>query len=71
MRIWGKTWKYIIEGRDIYPVKEFDIRRVQVTNENYGQGAIRFAYICDEDERAIREGGYLKRLIPGADAPEA
>ena len=63
-KIWGKEWRFIIEGRNIYQVKGFDIRRVQVTKANYGQGAIRFAYIRDEDAAAIREGGFLNPLPP-------
>jgi 5-methylcytosine-specific restriction protein A len=52
-RIWGRHWKYIIEGTNLRPVEGFDIAELQVTNLNYGQGAITHAYIDPLDEAAV------------------
>lgn len=68
--IWGHQWEYIIQGYGIYPVRRpFDIRRVKVSSKNYGQGAIRFAYVVPEDAKAIREGGWLEPRPTFTDRP--
>jgi len=60
-RIWGRHWRYIVEGKDAYRLKNpFDMRRVNKSGSNYGQGAIKFVYVHPLDEEAIRGGGYLE-----------
>lgn len=59
--IWGHQWRYIIEGRDLCILRHpFDIDKVKVSNKNYGQGVIRFAYIDSTDEEEIRRLGLLE-----------
>lgn len=59
-KIWGRHWRYIVEGRDIYELKRpFDMRTVNKSGTNYGQGAIKYVYVDPQDEEVIRSGGYL------------
>ena len=59
-RIWGHQWRYIIEGDDFRILRRpFDIDDVKVTDTNYGQGVIRFAYVDPRDVEAITKGGWL------------
>jgi hypothetical protein len=58
--IWGRNWRYIIEGKDWCTLrKPFDVDDVKVSSKNYGQGVIRFAYIDPADEAEIRRRGLL------------
>ena len=53
-RIWGHRWEFIVRGYDFRILRRpFDIEQLQVSNANYGQGVIRFAYIHPDDEREI------------------
>jgi hypothetical protein len=61
-RLFGHTWRYIIAGRDFRMLKPFDIESVRVSNANYGQGVIRFAYIDSADEKLILDRGLLQGL---------
>jgi 5-methylcytosine-specific restriction protein A len=33
--IWGKSWRYIIKGKNLRPVEPFDIDEIKVTEKNY------------------------------------
>lgn len=33
--IWGKSWRYIIQGKNLRPVEPFDIDEIKVTEKNY------------------------------------
>jgi hypothetical protein len=61
-RIFGETWRYIIEGeRDTFRIlRSFDIENVQVSAANYGQGVIRFAYVDPAYETEILRRGLLE-----------
>jgi hypothetical protein len=53
-RIWGRQWKHIIRGREFRILrKPFDIEKVQVSSDNYGQSVIRFANFPTDDEAEI------------------
>ncbi len=60
-RLFGKSWKYIIEGdpATFRMLRGFDIEDVQVSGANYGQGVIRFAYVDPADEAEIVRRGLL------------
>jgi hypothetical protein len=52
--LFGQAWKFIIPGKDFCVLRRgFDIDDVKVSNKNYGQGVIRFAYIEPADEAVI------------------
>lgn len=58
-KIWGKSWKVIVEGRNCKRLKRpFDIADYQVTSKNYGQGGPR-VYVDDADALAIKQKGLL------------
>jgi len=58
-QIWGKHWKYIVEGRNFLPLKNpFDISEVQVTGKNYVTGGT-FFHIEKADAEALMIGGWL------------
>jgi len=61
-RIWGRHWKYIVEGENLKTLRHpFDIRKIQVTNDiSYGQGAIKYVYVRPEDAAVIRARGLLE-----------
>jgi 5-methylcytosine-specific restriction enzyme A len=61
-KIWGRHWQYIIKGRNIYAVNPFNIKRYQVTNRNYGQGAILYAHVDPADEQHLIKSGMLEPL---------
>lgn len=59
-RIWGRDWRYIVNGRNCRPLKQpFDIRKIQVSGKNYGQGGP-YVYVAEEDEAIIRKLGLLE-----------
>lgn len=61
LRIWGQQWRYIIAGDDFRLLRcPFDIEDVRVSEANYGQGVIRFAYIAPADEAEILRRGLLE-----------
>lgn len=43
-------------------IRPFDIEKVKVSDTNYGQGVIRFAYVAPADEQAIIAGGYSESV---------
>lgn len=51
-KIWGKHWRYIINGENIRPVEPFDINEVKVTSKNY-DAVQTFAVIDPEDEDRV------------------
>ena len=58
-QIWGKAWKYIVYGQNCRKLKHpFDIRDLQVSDQNYGQGGP-FVYVDPDDEYVINERGLL------------
>jgi hypothetical protein len=62
-RIFGHQWHFLISGYEFRILRRpFDIEEVQVSDKNYGQGVIRFAYVDPTDEAEI-----LRRdLLAGA-----
>lgn len=58
-RIWGKHWRYIIEGRGCRTLKRpFDICEIQLTETNYAQGGP-YVYVARKDEDMLNREGYL------------
>ncbi len=58
--IWGRQWRYIIEGKNCRRLKRpFNIGVFQVSNQNYAQGGP-YVYVLPEDEEIIREKGLLE-----------
>ena len=58
-RIWGRHWKYIVEGRNCLPLKNpFDIADIQITDKNYVTGGTYF-HIERADAEALMKGGWL------------
>lgn len=67
-RIWGRQWKYLIRGIDFRQLKRpFDIEDIQVSQANYGQGVIRFAYVAPADEAEILQRDLLAGVPPSPD----
>ena len=59
-KIWGRSWRYIIEGKDLCTLRyPFDIDAVKVSTKNYGEGVIRYAYLDPADESQIRSSRHL------------
>ncbi len=61
--IFGHQWQFLISGSEFRIIRRpFDIEAIQVSDKNYGQGVIRFAYVDPLDEAEI-----LRRdLLAGA-----
>ncbi len=60
MRIWGRQWEYIIEGKNCRSLKHpFDISNHQVTEKNYGPGGP-LVYVAPDDERVLQQKGLLE-----------
>lgn len=58
-RIWGRDWRYIMEGRNCRVLKRpFNLRQVQVSSRNYGQGGP-FVYVHPDDELELDRRGLL------------
>lgn len=70
-KIWGRRWRFIIEGDDlcklIRPFSPQQERVTEVSRKNYGPGFALF-YVLDDDARAFREGGLLRPILPPLDA---
>lgn len=61
-RIWGKHWRYILDGRNCHKLKKpFDISDVQVSSHNYRQGGP-FMHIAQEDIDFLYKEGFLETL---------
>lgn len=59
LKIWGKRWRYIVEGSRCYRLREaFDIRDVSVTNKEYGAGGP-IVYVDPRDAAEILRRGLL------------
>jgi hypothetical protein len=57
--LWGKQWKYMIEGKNCRPLRSpFNINRLQVSDKNYGQGGP-WVHVDPADEKVLRERGLL------------
>lgn len=63
-RIWGKDWKYIIEGKNLRTVEGFNIKELQVSEKDYGSAMI-YANVLSEDEEIILDwiGENYSRII--------
>ena len=58
-QIWGKQWKYIIEGRKLRSLSTpFQMRDIQVTDTNYLQGGP-LVYVHPKDARCVIEAGLI------------
>lgn len=58
-RIWGRPWKYIIDGRNCCELKQpFDIREIPNPSKKYGQGG-NFVYVHTNDIKKLEDLGYL------------
>ena len=61
-RIWGKKWRYLIEGKNCRPLKKpFNISQYQVSDENYGPGGP-VKYVADVDAKILKENGLLETI---------
>ena len=61
--IWGRHWRYIVEGRNLKNLLHpFDIRKLQTSNVSYGQGAIKYVYVRPQDAVILR----ARRLLDTA-----
>ena len=62
--IWGKRWRYIVEGEDCQLLDHpFSLKDVQVSAKNYGQGAISFTYLDDRDAKLLIDRSLLKPVL--------
>jgi 5-methylcytosine-specific restriction protein A len=60
-RIWGRHWRYIVEGVDLYELKRpVDMRQVNESGTNYRRGAVKYVYVHPKDEQAILASGRLE-----------
>jgi len=56
-QIWGKHWRYIVEGRNCLPLKNpFDISDIQITDKNYVHGGTYFHVERADAEVLMKEG---------------
>jgi len=61
-KIWGKQWRYIVEGEKCRPLKHpFNIQHYQTSNQNYAQGGP-FVYVDPVDEEVLKNRGLLDTL---------
>ncbi len=51
-RIWGKHWRYIVNGENVRPVEPFDIDEIKISSKNYGAARVH-AKVRPEDEAII------------------
>jgi 5-methylcytosine-specific restriction enzyme A len=51
-KIWGKHWRYLINGNNVRPVEPFDINDIKVTSKNY-DAVQTYAIIELEDEEEV------------------
>ncbi|MGB0087716.1 MAG: hypothetical protein WBP94_20360 [Rhodomicrobiaceae bacterium] len=59
-KIWGKEWKFIIEGQGCDSLPRFSPEREKVSLKNYGKGGGgTVIYVLPEDMNAFREKGLL------------
>jgi 5-methylcytosine-specific restriction protein A len=62
-RIWGRHWRYIVEGARLKNLlRPFDIRTYQVSKVSYGRGAIKYVYVRPEDAAILRQRGLLETV---------
>jgi 5-methylcytosine-specific restriction enzyme A len=60
LRIWGRHWRYVINGGNCRPLKTpFDISTVQVTNKDYGRGGA-VVHVNDDDAQVLILMGLLE-----------
>jgi hypothetical protein len=61
LAIWGRSWKYIIEGSNLRPLpKPIPISRFgRASGKNYGKGAQKFVYVESADLEDLRAEGLL------------
>jgi 5-methylcytosine-specific restriction enzyme A len=52
IKLWGRSWRYIVEARSVRQVEPFNIDELQRSNKNYG-AAVNFTYLDPEDEEAV------------------
>lgn len=61
-KIWGKHWRYLINGKNVRSVEPFEINDIKVTSKNY-DAVQTYAFIEPEDEKEvlkwISETGYV------------
>jgi 5-methylcytosine-specific restriction protein A len=51
-KIWGKHWRYLINGENVRPVEPFDLNEIKITSKNY-DAVQTFAVIESEDEKEV------------------
>lgn len=60
LKIWGRSWPYIIECTNSRRLKKpFRMSDISVSGKRYAQGGTLFK-VDPEDERYLRENGYLE-----------
>lgn len=57
-RVWGKKWKYIIDGYDVVEIRGFNIEDIQVSKKNYDP-IVTHCRLEPKDEEAVVE--YLSK----------
>jgi 5-methylcytosine-specific restriction protein A len=68
-RLWGKKWKYIIDGKNIRKVPPFNINEIQVTDKNY-RGVQWVGYVEAEDEIEVLEWISDEKIVDIIDLTE-
>lgn len=64
-KIWGRPWRYIIQGGNIRKLKNpINVNARSITKKSYGQGAIKYAYIDPRDAEEFMKKGYLETILP-------
>jgi len=59
-RIWGKQWRFIIEGTGCRCLRRpFDLRDICISGRDYGQGGP-YMYVDPRDEAVLQAEGYLE-----------
>ena len=63
--IWGRHWRYIIEGKDFYKLrKPFNVRRKLPRTANVN-AAVKYAYVNPSDAAELERDGYLEAAPVG------
>jgi hypothetical protein len=60
--LFGRRWRYLIEGNDCHELSRFSPQERKVTSKNYGQGGP-MVYVASKDAEAFRKAGLLQPLL--------
>ena len=65
LRIWGKQWKYMIDGYDVTQILGFNLKDIQVSDKNYGP-IVTHCRLNPEDEEAVLKHISKSEIIDNA-----